>query len=101
MQAERRESLILWCAAAVLAAGIIPLFADAGVRLDEGFHLLAAQLILKGKRPYLDFLHPQAPLYAYWNAALMWAFWPELADGARGVVTGGYGRGVDDRRSSF
>src|SRR5690242_6274759 len=36
---------------------------------DEGFHLLAAQLIGKGKRPYLDFFHPQTPLNAYWNAA--------------------------------
>jgi hypothetical protein len=39
---------------------------------DEGFHLLAAQLILSGKRPYLDFFHAQTPLYAYWNAAWMW-----------------------------
>jgi len=40
---------------------------------DEGFHLLAAQLILKGMRPYLDFFHAQTPLYAYWNA-----FWMKL-----------------------
>lgn len=35
---------------------------------DEGFHLLAAQLIRAGKRPYLDFCFPQTPLNAYWNA---------------------------------
>jgi len=29
---------------------------------------------LRGKRPYLDFIHPQAPLYAYWNATLMRLF---------------------------
>ena len=39
---------------------------------DEGFHLLAAQLIAAGKRPYLDFFFPQTPLNAYWNAAWFW-----------------------------
>jgi hypothetical protein len=36
--------------------------------LDEGYHLLAAQLIRAGKTPYLDFCFPQTPLNAYWNA---------------------------------
>lgn len=36
--------------------------------MDEGFHLLTAQLIASGKRPYLDFFFPQTPLNAYWNA---------------------------------
>jgi hypothetical protein len=39
---------------------------------DEGFHLLAAQLIKSGKRPYLDFAFAQTPLNAYWNAGWMW-----------------------------
>jgi hypothetical protein len=39
---------------------------------DEGFHLLAAQLIQSGKRPYLDFAFAQTPLNAYLNAAWMW-----------------------------
>lgn len=38
---------------------------------DEGYHLLAAQLIAGGKRPYLDFCFPQTPLNAYWNAGWM------------------------------
>jgi hypothetical protein len=42
--------------------------------LDEGFHLLAAQLIKRGKTPYLDFCFPQPPLNTYWNAALMRTF---------------------------
>jgi hypothetical protein len=42
--------------------------------LDEGFHLLAAQLINRGKTPYLDFCFPQPPLNTYWNAAWMRAF---------------------------
>jgi hypothetical protein len=37
---------------------------------DEGYHLLAEQLIALGKTPYLDFCFPQAPLNAWWNA--MW-----------------------------
>ncbi|MGI8960451.1 MAG: hypothetical protein ACR2IV_11945 [Bryobacteraceae bacterium] len=42
--------------------------------LDEGFHLLASQLINRGKSPYLDFCFPQPPLNAYWNAAWMRTF---------------------------
>src|SRR5579863_1890660 len=38
---------------------------------DESYHLLAAQLISAGKRPYIDFCFPQAPLNAYWNAGWM------------------------------
>jgi uncharacterized membrane protein len=41
---------------------------------DEGFHLLAAQLIKGGKRPYLDFCFPQTPLNAYLNAGWMKLF---------------------------
>jgi MFS family permease len=41
---------------------------------DEGFHLLAAQLILAGKRPYLDFCFPQTPLNAYLSAGWMRLF---------------------------
>ncbi|HLH44053.1 MAG TPA: hypothetical protein VKV74_13785 [Bryobacteraceae bacterium] len=41
---------------------------------DEGFHLLAAQLIEHGKKPYLDFAFAQTPLNAYWNAFLMRIF---------------------------
>jgi hypothetical protein len=74
MRADRGEILTLWCAAAVMAAGIIVYSQTLAFAWDEGFHLLAAQLILKGKRPYLDFIHPQAPLYAYWNAAWMRVF---------------------------
>lgn len=38
---------------------------------DEGYHLLAAQLIAAGKRPYIDFCFPQSPLNVYWNAGWM------------------------------
>jgi hypothetical protein len=38
---------------------------------DESYHLLAAQLMGAGKRPYIDFCFPQTPLNAYWNAGWM------------------------------
>ena len=38
---------------------------------DEGYHVLAAQLIAAGRIPYIDFCFPQTPLNAYWNAAWM------------------------------
>lgn len=74
MQVDRRERRALWAAAAVFLAGIIAYSQTVALAWDEGFHLLAAQLILHGKRPYLDFLHPQTPLYAYFNALVMRVF---------------------------
>src|SRR5262245_64967948 len=41
---------------------------------DEGFHLLASQLILSGKKTYRDFLYPQTPLWAYIDAGWMKIF---------------------------
>jgi len=32
---------------------------------DEGFHVMATQLIKAGKRPYLDFFFDRTPLNAY------------------------------------
>ena len=74
MPAERREALTLWAAAGGLLAAVIAYSQTLAFAWDEGFHLLAAQMILRGKRPYLDFLHPQTPLYAYFNATLMRVF---------------------------
>jgi hypothetical protein len=59
----------------VLAAGLVVYSQTVySFAWDEGFHLLAAQLIKSGKRPYLDFCFPQVPLNAYWNAFWMRAF---------------------------
>ena len=59
----------------VLAAAGLLLYAQTlAFTDDEGFHLLAAQLIKGGMRPYLDFCFPQTPLNAYWNAFLMRLF---------------------------
>jgi hypothetical protein len=41
---------------------------------DEGFHLVAAQLIAAGRTPYIDFCFPQTPLNAYLNAGIMLLF---------------------------
>lgn len=65
---------MLLIAAGVLGAGLLIYSQTAAFTGDEGFHLLAAQLIDDGKRPYIDFCFPQTPLNAYWNAAWMRAF---------------------------
>jgi hypothetical protein len=60
--------LLLVIVAVLLGAGLLFYSQTAAFTGDEGFHLLAAQLIDKGKRPYIDFAFPQTPLNAYWNA---------------------------------
>jgi hypothetical protein len=59
---------------AAMAAGLMAYAQTLAFTDDEGFHLLAAQLIKGGLRPYLDFCFPQTPLNAYWNAFLMQLF---------------------------
>jgi MYXO-CTERM domain-containing protein len=58
----------------LLFAGLLVYSVTGAVAWDEGFHLLAAQLIKDGKRPYLDFLFPQTALNAYWVALWMRIF---------------------------
>ena len=58
---------------------------------DAGFHLLAAQLINAGKRPYLDFCFPQTPLNVWWMAFWMRVFgqsW-RVAQGLAALATAG------------
>jgi hypothetical protein len=54
--------------AALVGCGLLLYSQTLAFAWDEGFHLEAAQLIASGKRPYLDFLHAQTPLNAYWNS---------------------------------
>ncbi len=56
--------------AAALAAGLLLYSQTLALYEDEGFHLVASQLINAGKRPYLDFFYQHVPLYAYLNAGL-------------------------------
>lgn len=59
---------------AVLTAALMAYALTMGFVWDEGFHVVAAQLIAHGKTPYLDFCFPQTPLNAYWNAGWMRLF---------------------------
>jgi hypothetical protein len=72
------ESRPLWLAvpAALLliAAGLIWYARTDAFAWDEGYHMVAAWMIAHGKQPYIDFLFPQTPLNAYWNAFLLRMF---------------------------
>lgn len=63
----------LWiCGVLSLYAAIFLIYSETwAFTWDESYHLLAAQLIDAGKRPYIDFCFPQTPLNAYWNAFSM------------------------------
>ena len=66
-----KQLWMLLAATLAVAAGLLVYSQTMSFVWDEGFHLVAAQLINAGKRPYLDFCFPQTPLNAYWNAAAM------------------------------
>jgi len=68
------QSLALAGVGVLIAIGLVAYSQTHAFAWDEGFHLLAAQLIFSGKRPYLDFIFPQTPLNAYWNAGWMGLF---------------------------
>ena len=74
--ADRGRGPYLWLCGfvALLGAALLVYSQTLAFTWDEGFHLLAAQLIGAGKKPYLDFCFPQAPLNAYWTAAWMRIF---------------------------
>ena len=74
MKAGRRGFLLLAGTALLIAAGLLLYSETMAFVWDEGFHLVAAQMILAGKRPYIDFCFPQTPLNAYWNAGWMAVF---------------------------
>ncbi len=62
---------MIFAACATLLPGYLVYSQTMAFHWDEGFHLLAAHLINAGRKPYIDFCFPQAPLNAYWNAAWM------------------------------
>jgi hypothetical protein len=61
----------LWGALALYAAVFLIYSDTRAFSWDESYHLLASQLIDAGRRPYIDFCFPQAPLNAYWDAGWM------------------------------
>lgn len=68
---NRRQYLGLCVLAGLLGTGLLVYSQTIAFRWNEGFHLLAAQLIQSGRKPYIDFCFPQTPLNAYWTAAWM------------------------------
>lgn len=68
--AKNRVGIV--CAVLAVWAAALLVYAERwAFAWDESFHLLAAQLIGLGRRPYIDFCFPQTPLNAYWNSAWM------------------------------
>jgi hypothetical protein len=66
-----REGFLLQGSLAVLATLLVAI-SQSGISYgDEGFHLLAAQVISAGKAPYRDFFYQHPPLYPYVLAGWM------------------------------
>lgn len=68
---DRRVTLWFGGFVLLISAGLLVYSQTVSFVWDEGFHILAAQLIDRGEVPYIDFCFPQTPLNAYWNAAWM------------------------------
>jgi hypothetical protein len=91
---NHRNQKSYWILAGVitlLAAGLEFYAQTDAFAWDEGFHLLTAELITRGKRPYLDFNFSQTPLNAYWNAFWMTVFEPSwrVAHAVAALMTSG------------
>ncbi|MBV8906764.1 MAG: hypothetical protein JOZ22_24240, partial [Acidobacteriia bacterium] len=74
---ERRDGkafLLLSAVVLLISAGLLVYSQTMAFVWDEGFHLLAAQLINAGKTLYIDFCFAQTPLNTLWNAAWMRVF---------------------------
>ncbi len=67
----RRPWVLLWSVLLLISSGIFIYSQTMAFVWDEGFHLVAAQLIAWGKTPYVDFIFPQTLLNAYFNAAVL------------------------------
>ncbi|HZU26232.1 MAG TPA: hypothetical protein VFA04_11965 [Bryobacteraceae bacterium] len=73
-QHVRTQVALLFGLVFLIAAGLMAYSQTMAFTWDEGFHIITAQMILRGRRPYLDFLFPQTDLNAYWNAGWMRLF---------------------------
>ncbi len=74
VKSTRLQTALLVALLAIVGAAIVAYSQLRAFAWDEGFHIVTAQLILRGKRPYLDFCFSQTPLNAYWNAFWMSIF---------------------------
>ena len=71
-ETDRRHPYLWLCGVLSLYAAVFLIYSETwAFTWDESYHLLAAQLMDAGKRPYIDFCFPQSPLNAYWNAGWM------------------------------
>ncbi len=71
-ETDRRGSYLWLGGVLSLYAAVFLIYSETlAFTWDESYHLLAAQLMGAGRRPYIDFCFPQTPLNAYWNAAWM------------------------------
>lgn len=69
-----RAYLFLCSVVTLIAAGLVWYSQTMAFAWDEGFHVLCAQLISIGRRPYVDFAFCQTPLNSYWNALWLTIF---------------------------
>jgi hypothetical protein len=72
--AEKRWRFLFWAVVFAYTAAFLVYALTIAFGWDEAYHLLAAQLVLRGRRPYLDFCFPQTLVNLYWNAGLMAVF---------------------------
>ncbi len=69
-----RGSIAFWLLIAAITAFALLYAVTRAFVWDEGYHLIAAQLISRGKLPYIDFCFPQTPLNAFLNAGILKVF---------------------------
>jgi hypothetical protein len=73
-RSETRSWFLLWAVLLLISTGFLIYSQTVAFVWDEGFHLVAAQLISWGKTPYIDYAFPQTLLNAYFNAGVMHLF---------------------------
>ena len=73
-RANQRRPRLLWVVPVTIAIVLLTYSQAVAYFGNESFHLLAAQLINAGKRPYLDFFYQHTPLFVYLNAGWMRVF---------------------------
>lgn len=69
-----RSPAALYALLASLSLGLVAFAVAADPPWNEGFHLVAARLILAGEKPYVDFFYQHAPIHIYLTAAWMRLF---------------------------
>ena len=71
---QRQSPRLLWIVLAALVIALLAYSQAVAYFGNESFHLLAAQLINAGKKPYLEFFYQHPPFFIYLTAAWMQVF---------------------------